>query len=89
MAVTINENISVRIEEIHKTINILLDGIQILNDDTQLLSSDSVRIKSSIETLNLNRKGYVPTPCLSAVMIVLLNFRPSACYSVKNCRIQF
>jgi FtsZ-binding cell division protein ZapB len=46
-----NENISVQIQEVYETINILAGGIQTLNDDTQRLSGESIRLQSSVESL--------------------------------------
>jgi chromosome segregation ATPase len=51
MITTTNENISSRTQEIYETISILASGIQALNDDIQRISNDSIRLKTSIESL--------------------------------------
>jgi methyl-accepting chemotaxis protein len=51
MITTANENISTQMQEVYESINILASGIQALNDDTQRLSSDSILLKTSVESL--------------------------------------
>lgn len=56
MVTTTSGNLSTQMQETYETLNILASGIQTLNDDTQRLSSDSIRLQTSIESLNQNFK---------------------------------
>ena len=48
---TTNETISIEMQEVHETINVLAGGFQTLNDDVQRLSNESLRLQNSIESL--------------------------------------
>ncbi|CAF4740964.1 unnamed protein product, partial [Rotaria sp. Silwood2] len=48
---TTNDNVGTSMQEIYETLNIFASEIQTLNDDTQRLSSESIRLRSSIESV--------------------------------------
>jgi chromosome segregation ATPase len=48
------ENATTQMQEIYETINILADGIQVLNDDAQRHSVDLIQLQSAIESSEQN-----------------------------------
>ncbi len=52
MISSVNDNPSVQLQEIYKTIDILAGGIQALNDDAQHCSDESLRLQIKREELN-------------------------------------